>query len=257
MKSSMPTCSSASWGGLTIWRPKFLEIPLGRSFSHVQLKERLFMETWKERIKTKTSLTTLHFGDSVWRISGMGRQSGKQRCLGLTASYPATPQTHPKCLSSSSSSPCLSLSSISHQVLLPINRDICHQARNLRRFDLFSRLSHHHFQAQPVLRGCWTTWNHLHTESTGRYWGLNSLTLHTQLSLLGNYHDVFVRLVDVFKITKWTVPFHLKVHPSQFSFISQQKRGGGWKHNTHKLIQHGWFQTTISMENRDFISVDM
>lgn len=52
----------------------------------------------KKRIETKTSLTTLHFGDSAWRPPGMGRQSGKKRRFGLSASYPAIPQTHPKCL---------------------------------------------------------------------------------------------------------------------------------------------------------------
>lgn len=133
----------------------FPDISLGRRFSYIQLKERPFMETWKERrIEAKTSLTTAHFGDSVWRLSGMGRHLGRRRFFGLTA----TPQTHPKC---PSSFPCFSLSSISHQVLPNMNRDTCHQARNLRRLDLFSRLSQHHFQAQPAPRGRWTTWNHL------------------------------------------------------------------------------------------------
>lgn len=131
----------------------FPDISLGRRFSYIQLKERLFIETWKERrIEAKTSLTTAHFGDSVWRLSGMGRHFGRRRCFGLTASYPATPQTHPKC---PSSFPCFSLSSISHQVLPNMNS---HQARNLRRLDLFSRLSQHNFQAQPAPRGHWTTW---------------------------------------------------------------------------------------------------
>lgn len=55
------------------------------------------------------------------------------------------------------SSSCLFLSSISHQELPPINRKSHHQARNLRRPDLFSRLPQHHFQAQPVPWGRWTT----------------------------------------------------------------------------------------------------
>lgn len=76
----------------------FLEISQGRGFSYVQLKEMRLMEPWKERrIETKTSLTTLHFGDSVWKPPAMGRQSGKKRRFGLSASYPATPKTHPKC----------------------------------------------------------------------------------------------------------------------------------------------------------------
>lgn len=135
----------------------------------------------------KTSLTTLHFGDPLWRPPGMGRQSGKKRRFCLSASYPATPQTHPKCPPSSS---CLSLSSISHQELPPINRDSRHQARNLRRLDLFSWMSQHRFQAQPVPRGRWTTWNHLNTGSTSRYGGLNSSTVHTpRLPPVGNDHD--------------------------------------------------------------------
>lgn len=94
----------------------FLEISQGRSFSYVQLKEMRLMEPWKERrIETKTSLTTLHFGDSVWKPPAMGRQSGKKRRFGLSASYPATPKTHPKCPQLLLFLRSFSLSSISHQ----------------------------------------------------------------------------------------------------------------------------------------------
>lgn len=87
---------------------------------------------------------------------------------------------------------CLSLSSISYQELPPINRESRHQARNLRRLDLFLRLSQHHFQAQPVPReGRWTTWNHLNAGGTSRFWGWNSSTLHTPpLSPLGSDQGV-------------------------------------------------------------------
>lgn len=113
----------------------------------------------------------------------------------------------------SSSSSCLSLSSCSYQELPPINRDSRHQARNLRRLDLFSRLSQHHFQAQPDPRGgSWTTWNHLNTGGTSRYRGWNSSTLHTPpLPPLGNDHGVqTVTLLDHFKITKRTPAFWLE-----------------------------------------------
>lgn len=79
-----------------------------------------------------------------------------------------TTNTSQVSLYSFSSSCCLSLSSISYQELPPINRESRHQARNLRRLDLFSRLSQHHFQAQPVPReGRWTTWNHLNAAGSG------------------------------------------------------------------------------------------
>lgn len=128
----------------------------------------IWWTTWNERIEMKTSLTTLHFWDSVWRLPGKGRQSEKKRWFCLSASYPATPQTHPKCPPPTLLFSHLSLSSISHQELPPKNRDSRHQARNLRRLDLLSRMSQHHFQAQPVPGGRWTTWNHLNTDDTSR-----------------------------------------------------------------------------------------
>lgn len=148
----MPTCCSSSWGGSTIWLASLIS-PRGEVSATSSWREAFHGDLKRKKNKNKTSLTTVHFGDSVWRLSGMGRQSGKRRCFGLTASYPAAPQTHPECPSFSS---CLSLSSISHQVVPPMNRDICHQARNLRRLDLFSRLSQHQLQAPPALSGRWT-----------------------------------------------------------------------------------------------------
>lgn len=64
---------------------------------------------------------------------------------------------------------------------------------------------------------------------------------------------VFVWLVDLFKSTKWTVSFHLRVHPSQFTFTNQRKRGRGWKHNTEhsnstidEFRRPSWWKTEIS-----------
>lgn len=146
-----------------------------------------------------------------------------------------TTNTSQVSLYSFSSSCCLSLSSISYQELPPINRESRHQVRNLRRLDLFSRLSNHHFQPQPVLReGRWTTWNHLNAGGTSRFWGWNYSTMaHSSAVPVGKRsRRVLVTLVDHCKITKQTGAFVLKVHPSQYSLINHQQRGGGgWKHD--------------------------
>lgn len=118
---------------------------------------------WRFRLKTACHGEAIRKEETLWPQCQLSCNTKN------TSQVPPTPPLPPV---------FLSLSSISHQELPPINRDSRHQARNLRRLDLFSRLSQHHFQAQPVPRGRWTTWNHLNTDSTSRNWGLNS-SLHT------------------------------------------------------------------------------
>lgn len=195
----------------------------------------------------------MHYGDSVWRLSGIGRQSGKRRCFGLTASYPAASQHIP-------SVPPLPPVFLSHLFLIKccLPRIGIFATRQEIWEDLISFqgclsiIFKHH---QPY-EDAGLSKNHLYADSTSRSCGLISSTPHTpRLSLAGNYHDVcFLWLVDLFKITKWTVSFHLRVHPSQFSFIRQQKRGGGCtEHNTDHanpkeddFSPQSWWKTEIS-----------
>lgn len=117
----------------------------------------------------KNKLAHIALGDSVWRLSGMERQSREQRLFGLTASYSAALRPHLECPppprpSFSLIYHSLALSSIPHRVQPPINKDTGPSlARNLRRLIPFpdelciisSQSRSHKDAGQPESSQCW------------------------------------------------------------------------------------------------------
>lgn len=136
----------------------FLETYQGRSFSHVQLKEMLLMENMKrKKNRNENKLDHTAFWRFHLKTAWHGEAIRTEETLWPHCQLSCyTTNTSPVSPPSSSTS-CLSLSSISHQELPPINRDSRHQARNLRRVDLFSRLFNIISKHKPVPQGRWTT----------------------------------------------------------------------------------------------------